>query len=279
MNTYFGNIGIAVSTLWDGLCVTMGHFIRKKKLNATLQYPRERWPIPERHIGFEEAKYNVIRCRLHVDIDDCTGCMQCVRACPVDCIKIVTVKLPKDTELGSLPGSTQTSTTSKGSAKRLLVARFDIDLAECMYCNLCTYPCPEDCIYMVGGPNGYRHPIDYEYSERDRNRLVYRFATATEEEVAEAVAVAGKPVPAPAAVKETPEKALKKEGTGEEKVTLAVLNDISDRMARAVAKSTFNKVTGQGGSPGDAVTEIRAALLEMDKLDDEVEAALAQLEK
>ncbi len=184
---YFQNMGLAVTTLWDGLRVTMGHFIRKKKLNATLQYPRERWPIPERHIGFEEAKYNVIRCRLHVDIDDCIGCMQCVRACPVDCIKIVTVKLPKDTELGSLPGSSQTGTTSKGSTKRLLVARFDIDLAECMYCNLCTYPCPEDCIYMVGGPNGHRHPIDYEYSERDRNRLVYRFATATDEEVAVAV--------------------------------------------------------------------------------------------
>ncbi len=206
MNTYFGNIGIAISTLWDGLCVTMGHFIRKKKLNATLQYPRERWPIPERHIGFEEAKYNVIRCRLHVDIDDCIGCMQCVRACPVDCIKIETVKLPKDTKMGSLPGSTQTSTTSSGSPKRLLVARFDIDLAECMYCNLCTYPCPEECIFMVGGPNGHRHPIDYEFSERDRNRLVYQFATATDEEVA--VAVSSRQL----AVEETVEE--KEEGTG-----------------------------------------------------------------
>ena len=213
MNTYFVNIGSAISTLWDGMRVTMGHFIRKKKLNATLQYPRERWPIPERHIGFEEAKYNVIRCRLHVDIDDCIGCMQCVRACPVDCIKIVTVKLPKDTELGSLPGSTQTSTTSNGSAKRLLVARFDIDLAECMYCNLCTYPCPEECIYMVGGPNGHRHPIDYEFSERDRNRLVYQFATATDEEVAVAEAAAGKK-PAPTTATTTATATVTKKAPG-----------------------------------------------------------------
>jgi len=273
---YFQNIGVAVTTLWDGLRVTMGHFIRKKKLNATLQYPHERWPIPERHIGFEEVKYNVIRCRLHVDIDDCIGCMQCVRACPVDCIKIETVKLPKDTELGSLPGSTQTSTTSNGSAKRLLVARFDIDLAECMYCNLCTYPCPEECIYMVGGPNGHRHPIDYEFSERDRNRLVYQFATATDEEVAVAVAVAGKPVPAPAAVKETPEKAPKKEGAGEEEIDLSVLNAIEDRIARSKAKVILNRVLRQGRPPEEAVQEIRTTLSELGKLDDEVEAVLAR---
>ncbi|MBA7634650.1 NAD(P)H-quinone oxidoreductase subunit I, chloroplastic [subsurface metagenome] len=282
MNTYFGNIGIAVSTLWDGMRVTMGHFIRKKKLNATLQYPRERWPIPERHIGFEEAKYNVIRCRLHVDIDDCIGCMQCVRACPVDCIKIETVKLPKDTELGSLPGSTQTSTTSNGSAKRLLVARFDIDLAECMYCNLCTYPCPEECIYMVGGPNGHRHPIDYEFSERDRNRLVYQFATATDEEVEhvsqllEAAAVAKKPAPV---TPEVPEKAPKKKDAGEKEIDLSVLNAIKDRIARSKAKAILNQVLRQGKPPEEAVREIRTTLSELGKLDDEVEAVLAQLGK
>ncbi len=319
---YFQNIGVALTTLWDGLRVTMGHFIRKKKLNATLQYPHERWPIPERHIGFEEVKYNVIRCRLHVDIDDCIGCMQCVRACPVDCIKIETVKLPKDTELGSLPGSTQTSTTSSGSAKRLLVARFDIDLSECMYCNLCTYPCPEECIYMVGGPNGHRHPIDYEFSERDRNRLVYQFATATDEEVeqvsrlagvpdprqareerrakyrgeavdeevaglgvataslAVAVTAAEKPAPAPAAAtKKAPEKAPNKKGAGEKEIDLTVLNAISDRIARSKAKAILNKALRQGASPKDAAQEIRAVLTEIGKLDGDVEAVLARLEK
>jgi len=279
---YFQNIGVALTTLWDGMRVTMGHFIRKKKLNATLQYPRERWPIPERHIGFEEAKYNVIRCRLHVDIDDCIGCMQCVRACPVDCIKIETIKLPKDTELGSLPGSTQTSTTTTGSAKRLLVARFDIDLAECMYCNLCTYPCPEDCIYMVGGPNGHRHPIDYEFSERDRNRLVYQFATATDEDVEhvsqllEAAAVVKKPAPV---TPEAPEKAPKKKDAGEKEIDLSVLNAIEDRIARSKAKVILNQVLRQGKPPEEAVREIRTTLSELGKLDDEVEAVLARLGK
>ena len=133
MSSYFGNIGSAVSSLWDGMRVTLHHLAAKKRLNATLQYPHERWPIPDRHIGFDHAEYNVIRSRLHVDIDDCIGCLQCERVCPVDCIKIDTLKVPKETELGAVPGATQTSATSNGTAKRLLVSRFDIDMAECMY--------------------------------------------------------------------------------------------------------------------------------------------------
>ena len=76
--------------------VSLKHFNNKKELVATLQYPHEKWPIPERSIGFNEADYNLIRSRLHVDIDDCIGCLQCERVCPVDCIKIDTIKPPKE---------------------------------------------------------------------------------------------------------------------------------------------------------------------------------------
>lgn len=213
---YFENIGMAITTLWDGLRVTMGHFVAKKRLNATLQYPRERWPIPERSIGFEETKYNAIRSRLHVDIDDCIGCLQCQRACPVDCIRIETVKLPKDTELSTLPGSTQRNTTSNGTAKRLLVSRFDIDMSVCMYCNLCTYPCPEHCIFMVGGPNSHRQPIDYEYSKRDRNLLIYRFANATNQEVEYLCQQVG--VPNPRKMREERRAVYRTETTGGEAI-------------------------------------------------------------
>ena len=58
----------------------------------------------------------------------------------------------------------------------MVVTRFDIDMTECCYCNLCTYPCPEECIFMTGGPNSKKHPIDYEFSEPDRSDLIYRFA-------------------------------------------------------------------------------------------------------
>ena len=103
----------------------------------------------------------------------------CERACPVDCIKIEDVKPKKGTDFDC-------GVTSNDTQKKLLVSRFSIDMSECMYCNLCVYPCPEECIYMVGGPNDHKHEIDYEFSKRERGNLIYEFATATDEEILEA---------------------------------------------------------------------------------------------
>ena len=153
--------------------ITIGHMFKIKRGNVTLQYPVERWPRPERHIGFSEDSYNVIRSRLTVDMDDCIGCLKCERACPVDCIKIETEKVAKGEDI---PEANHRGITSHGTQKRLLVTRFDIDMTECCYCNLCVYPCPEECIFMVGGPNSSKHEIDYEFSEYDRGDMVYRFA-------------------------------------------------------------------------------------------------------
>lgn len=158
-----------------GLGVTFGHLLRIRKGNVTLQYPEERWPQPQRNIGFNLDRYNVIRSRLQVDIDDCIGCLLCARACPVDCIKIETVKVDKGMDIG---------TTSNDTKKRLLVTRFDIDMTECCFCNLCTYPCPEDCIYMTGGPNSRKYPIDYEYSTYDKSDLIFRFSNVDPDQVA-----------------------------------------------------------------------------------------------
>jgi len=77
MAKYFANIYDTVNTLWKGMRITWRHMINIKRDNVTLQYPEERWPQPERNIGFEHADYNVIRSRLHVDIDDCIGCLKC----------------------------------------------------------------------------------------------------------------------------------------------------------------------------------------------------------
>lgn len=174
MNRYFANIFETVSTLWTGMRITFRHMVNIKRDNVTLQYPEERWPRPERDIGFDLEDYNVIRSRLHVDIDDCIGCLKCERACPVDCIKIETIKTPTRGE--DIPKVKHTGETSNGTKKALVLSRFTIDMSECCYCNLCTYPCPEECIFMVGGPNGSKHPIDYEFSEVDRTNLIYQFA-------------------------------------------------------------------------------------------------------
>ena len=174
MSKYFANIYETVNTLWTGMRITFRHMMHIKRDNVTLQYPEERWPRPERNIGFEHKDYNVIRSRLHVDIDDCIGCLKCERVCPVECITINTIKTPTRGEDISEVG--HTGETSNGTKKAMVLSRFTIDMSECCYCNLCTYPCPEECIYMVGGPNSSKHPIDYEFSEFDRNDLIYQFA-------------------------------------------------------------------------------------------------------
>ena len=163
MIKYLATIWETVSTMLTGMGVTWRHMLAIRRDNVTLQYPEERWPRPERDIGFDHNKYNVIRSRLHVDIDDCIGCLKCERACPVDCIKIDTVKVPNRGE--DIPNIRHKGITSFGTRKAMVVTRFDIDMTECCYCNLCVYPCPEECIYMTGGPNAEKHDIDYEFSE------------------------------------------------------------------------------------------------------------------
>ena len=174
MKRYFTDIWSTLTTILGGMSITLVHLIRARNDNVTLQYPEERWPRPERNIGFEHSSYNVIRSRLHVDMDDCIGCLKCERACPVDCIKIETEKAPKRGE--DIKDIQHIGITTNGTKKALVVTRFDIDMTECCYCNLCTFPCPEECIFMTGGPNAKKHPIDYEFSEPDRSDLIYRFA-------------------------------------------------------------------------------------------------------
>tara|TARA_Y100000590_G_scaffold427896_1_gene538600 strand:+ start:613 stop:2034 length:1422 start_codon:yes stop_codon:yes gene_type:complete len=176
MKQYFIDIYDTVKSMMSGMSLTMQHLRNKKDLVATLQYPSEKWPQPERNIGFDHKDYNVIRSRLHVDIDDCIGCLQCERACPVDCIKIDTIKPPKDSDFDC-------GKTSHDTQKKMIVPRFSIDMSECMYCNLCVYPCPEECIYMVGGPNEPKHDIDYEYSKYVKHDLVFEFSNVTDEQI------------------------------------------------------------------------------------------------
>ncbi len=151
MREYFKNIYEAVATILIGMWVTLRHLFVPA---VTVQYPHEREELPPRS-----------RMQLYVNIDDCIGCRQCERACPVDCIEIDLIKAGKDEDLGL---------TSNGKKKPFHVIRFDIDMAKCCFCNLCTFPCPTECIYMT--PN-------FEYATDDRTNLNYHFAKYTPEEI------------------------------------------------------------------------------------------------
>lgn len=144
---------LTFKSIFIGMGVTLRHLFGP---SVTLQYPEEREILPDG-----------ARAKLFVNIDDCIGCNLCARACPVNCIDIETVAASADTDLGK---------TSTGNPKRFWLTRFNIDMAKCMYCDLCVHPCPTNCIYMVP---------EYEYSEFDRTNLVYHFSNLTPEIVTE----------------------------------------------------------------------------------------------
>jgi NADH-quinone oxidoreductase subunit I len=133
-----------ISTLLVGMNITWRHLFVKK---VTLHYPEERWTLPPKS-----------RMRLFMKYEDCIGCGQCARACPVQCIYIKAEK--RDPKAPAI-------FAANGQGIKLDVAVFDIDMSLCCYCNLCTYPCPTDCIYMTP---------EYEFASTDLTQHLYHFA-------------------------------------------------------------------------------------------------------
>jgi len=118
---------------------------------VTIQYPQDRLPFPD-----------VGRYRLYMETDDCIGCDQCARICPVDCITIEKIKSPN--VIGS---------TSDGTKKRFWLPTFDIDLAKCCFCGLCTVVCPTECLIMTPS---------IDYSEYDRENFLVHFGNLSPDE-------------------------------------------------------------------------------------------------
>ncbi len=165
MSEYFGNIKTGAVTIASGMGITLKHFFNAihRKGDAgvddaayfrqvdglcTLQYPREVIPTPQ------NGRY-----RLYNNIEDCIGCGQCVRACPIACISMETIKVAAD-DL-ALCGK-----TSDGQQKKFWVPVFDIDVAKCMTCGICTTVCPTECL---------AHTPVSDFSEFDRSNFIYHF--------------------------------------------------------------------------------------------------------
>ena len=296
ITSYFNNIANGVKSLITGLSLTFEHFKNKKENVATLQYPHEKFPIPEKKIGFEQSEYNVIRSRLHVDIDDCISCRMCERACPVDCIKIEDVKAKKGTDF-------EYGITSNDTQKKLLVTRFTIDMSECMYCNLCVYPCPEECIYMVGGPNESKHEIDYEFSQYKREGMLFEFAKAETEDIISMGAddylkkvkdkqekitkgerllgleneLVSEPAPIAAPVAAAPVAAAPIAAPPVDNLTIKCVDIIEDIKLRASAKKVFFKSKKAGEDDITKVDKIIAELKSIDGFTSDIEQQLNAL--
>ena len=156
MVQYFKNIWSGLSTSLIGMNITLKHLFARK---VTIQYPDERFDLPEN-----------ARNRLFVDMKKCTGCLSCAVACPVNCIKIETLRVsPDDPDKEFHPN---------GKERKLWVTKFEIDFAKCCFCGLCTQACPADAI---------KHTLEFEYSGYDRDSLIYKFQTLTPEQTREKV--------------------------------------------------------------------------------------------
>ena len=196
MSEYFSNIKAGAVTIATGMGITLKHFFNAihRKGDAgiddadyfrqvdglcTLQYPREAVPTPV------NARY-----RLYNDIEDCIGCGQCERACPITCITIETIKVvPEDLAV--------CGKTSGGQQKKFWLPVFDIDVAKCMTCGICVSVCPTECLVHT--------PVS-DFSEFDRQNMIYHFgnlsrleAEAKRRKVAEQQAQAAKEKQAAAA--------------------------------------------------------------------------------
>ncbi len=140
MASYFQNIRETLGTIFEGLAITASHFVRKP---FTIQYP-DRIDIP-----IQDTLPFRYRGLLDVDLEICTGCLACERACPIDCIVIDARKDPQ--------------------TRGMILERFDIDLAKCMFCGLCSEPCPTGSIH---------HTPEFEGADYSLESLVRRFVKA-----------------------------------------------------------------------------------------------------
>lgn len=135
MVQYFTDIYRSVSSAIKGMGVTIKHMVRKP---VTLQYPDERWVLPDRFRGF-----------VHNDIIRCNACMGCAKACPVSCIYIET----------------------EGKAKDRYMTRWAVDFNKCIWCGLCCDPCPTEAVTMSHDYDHslyFRRNLVYEFVPADQ---------------------------------------------------------------------------------------------------------------
>ena len=121
MRTYFRNIERTLKTILVGMRITLQYCFAR---TVTVQYPNVPPTIQPRFRGFH-----------WYEIEKCSACKACARACPIDCIYIENAGPRKIDKAAGV---------SRGGA----MLRYAIDYSKCMFCGLCCEPCPTECLHM-----------------------------------------------------------------------------------------------------------------------------------
>jgi len=143
LGEYLGSIRVAANTILEGMAVTFSHLFRAP---ITVQYPdKTDRPVSE----MLPLRYRGL---LEVQMDICTGCKRCERACPIEVIAI---------DLGKIVHAEGKKETS--------MDRFDIDMGKCMFCGLCVEACIQESTGAI------RHTREFEGATPTLDSLTFRF--------------------------------------------------------------------------------------------------------
>lgn len=124
-----------IKNLISGMGITGKHLFRK---TVTVQYPEQRWEMPERSRGIV-----VLLSDKETGELNCTMCLLCMRACPTGAIQI---DAPRDEN------------------KKRHLNSFIVDNAICCYCGLCEESCNFSAIKLA---------TKYEFSTLDKDSLTW----------------------------------------------------------------------------------------------------------
>lgn len=124
-----------IVNLVKGLGITGKHLGRHA---VTIQYPEEKWEMPERSRGVV-----VLLSDKETGDLNCTGCLLCMKACPTAAIRV---------------------DAPRGEDKKRVLKSFTVDNALCCYCGLCEEACNFSAIKMAG---------KYEFSTLDINDMIW----------------------------------------------------------------------------------------------------------
>ena len=146
---YFRNLYDNVHSILVGMKITLKYCFQK---TTVVQYPEQRLSLAPRYRGIHEFEAN-----------KCIACDLCAKACPVDCIYI--------DKTGPRRIDKATGIVNTTDPKNGVLVRFAIDYSKCLFCALCTEPCPTLCIHMgkLHDLSSYsREDVVVEFAELDK---------------------------------------------------------------------------------------------------------------